>query len=211
MGNVPNNVAARRTRQSLVEAAGKVFAEVGLERATVREITRRAGVNGAAVNYHFTDKAELYAAAVRAALDDPSGDAGPPSPDDGPADAALAAWVAAMLDWEAGVGRAGWKGRLLARELSEPTSAADLIADEYARPNADDFGRLVERVIGRPPTRRELATAWCAAIGLCGFVAEGRAVVARVFGDEAASDDWAGRIAAFLIGGLRGQTERGAP
>src|ERR1700724_3813594 len=52
------------TRDKILNAAGEVFAEQGFEGATVRAITQRAGVNVAAINYHFRDKAELYARVV---------------------------------------------------------------------------------------------------------------------------------------------------
>ena len=54
------DTSSAQTRQALIEAGGAVFAEVGFHNATVREICRRAGANGAAVNYHFEDKAALY-------------------------------------------------------------------------------------------------------------------------------------------------------
>src|SRR5712672_3065728 len=50
------------TRQRLLEAAGEVFAEHGFRNATIREICEKAKANIAAVNYHFGDKEELYAA-----------------------------------------------------------------------------------------------------------------------------------------------------
>src|SRR3954454_15578950 len=53
------------TRQHLLEAAGEVFAEVGIRGATVREICQRAGANVAAVNYHFGDKEKLYLEVLR--------------------------------------------------------------------------------------------------------------------------------------------------
>src|SRR6478672_2047721 len=52
------------TRDKILSAAGEVFAEQGFEGATIRAITERAGVNVAAVNYHFRDKAELYTRVV---------------------------------------------------------------------------------------------------------------------------------------------------
>lgn len=47
-------------RQKLIQAAGQVFAEVGYDAATVRQITDLAEVNVAAINYHFGDKLNLY-------------------------------------------------------------------------------------------------------------------------------------------------------
>ena len=41
------------TRAQLLEAAGEIFAEKGLDRATGKEIADRAGTNSAAVNYYF--------------------------------------------------------------------------------------------------------------------------------------------------------------
>ena len=53
------------TRWRLLQAATEVFAEVGYRAATTREISRRAGVNLAAIHYHFGDKAELYRGVFR--------------------------------------------------------------------------------------------------------------------------------------------------
>ncbi len=44
------------TRAKLIEAAGQVFAEFGLQRATMREICLRAGTDMAALNHYFGDK-----------------------------------------------------------------------------------------------------------------------------------------------------------
>src|SRR5437868_1363400 len=58
-------VAQAQTRQQLLEAAGKVFAELGFRAATVREICFRAGANIAAIHYHFGDKEKLYLEVLR--------------------------------------------------------------------------------------------------------------------------------------------------
>ncbi len=44
------------TKQKIIQATMNIIAEEGLEKATVRKIASRAGVNIAAVNYHFGGK-----------------------------------------------------------------------------------------------------------------------------------------------------------
>src|SRR5580658_9600387 len=56
---------AASTRETLLEAAGQVFAERGYYNVTIREICRRAGANVAAVNYTFGDKLGLYTEVLR--------------------------------------------------------------------------------------------------------------------------------------------------
>jgi len=55
------------TKSRLLTAAGELFAELGYEGATARQICERAGVNIAAINYHFKSKEHLYVEAVKAA------------------------------------------------------------------------------------------------------------------------------------------------
>ena len=58
LGHPP--ASQEETRWRLLLAATGVFAESGYRAATTREIARRAGVNLAAIHYHFGDKAALY-------------------------------------------------------------------------------------------------------------------------------------------------------
>jgi TetR/AcrR family transcriptional regulator, regulator of cefoperazone and chloramphenicol sensitivity len=52
--------ATESTRDRLLDAAEKLFAERGFLAASVRDITAAAGCNVAAVNYHFGGKESLY-------------------------------------------------------------------------------------------------------------------------------------------------------
>ncbi|ABC23660.1 TetR/AcrR family transcriptional regulator [Rhodospirillum rubrum] len=56
------------TKDRILEAAAIEFAERGFHGATIALIIHRAGVNQAAVNYHFGGKAKLYAAVIRRAM-----------------------------------------------------------------------------------------------------------------------------------------------
>jgi len=51
-------------RAAILAAARAVFAENGYEKATIREIARRAGVTHGLVVLHFTSKEKLFLAAV---------------------------------------------------------------------------------------------------------------------------------------------------
>jgi TetR/AcrR family acrAB operon transcriptional repressor len=61
---------AGRTRQQIIEAARVVFHRNGVNRSTLEQIAREAGVTRGAVYWHFKDKAELFAA-MRADAFDP--------------------------------------------------------------------------------------------------------------------------------------------
>lgn len=50
------------TRESLLDAAESLFSEHGIQAASLRAITQRAGANLAAVNYHFGSKEGLVRA-----------------------------------------------------------------------------------------------------------------------------------------------------
>ena len=52
------------TKGRILDAAEKLFAEVGFEAASLRQITSEAGVNLAAVNYHFQSKEQLAQAVM---------------------------------------------------------------------------------------------------------------------------------------------------
>jgi AcrR family transcriptional regulator len=57
-----------RTRKSLLDAAYEIFAQKGYRDTTIAEISKRAGTNIAAVNYHFQNKETLYVEAWRCAF-----------------------------------------------------------------------------------------------------------------------------------------------
>lgn len=50
------------TKSKILDVAEELFAEEGLDRVSIRDITDAAGVNLAAVNYHFGGKEELIGA-----------------------------------------------------------------------------------------------------------------------------------------------------
>src|ERR1700742_3361930 len=55
-------------RELILDAARQVFAEEGLEGASLRAIANRAGYTPAALYFHFDSKEAIYAEVLRASL-----------------------------------------------------------------------------------------------------------------------------------------------
>jgi len=135
------------TRQRLLEAAGQVFAERGFHHATIREICERAKAkNVAAVHYHFGEKEELYRAVFEYAskyaprLDEEAFTAGS-------AEQRLRRIVHTSLSRFFDEGRPAWLGKLIAREMIEPTSMLDMMVKQQMRPNAERLKEIIRELI----------------------------------------------------------------
>ena len=59
----------RETKARIIEAAGPLFAQHGYDGTTSKEICQKAGVNMAAVNYHFGSRDGLYVAVLEEVQD----------------------------------------------------------------------------------------------------------------------------------------------
>jgi AcrR family transcriptional regulator len=59
---------ARDVREALLEVAGQLFSERGVNEVSLRELARAAGVTPAMVHYYFGDKQGLYEALLERAL-----------------------------------------------------------------------------------------------------------------------------------------------
>lgn len=58
--------AAGDTRATILAAARELFLEVGYDATSIRAVAGRAGVDPALVHHYFEDKADLFAASIRA-------------------------------------------------------------------------------------------------------------------------------------------------
>ena len=57
------------TRSRILDTAEELFSEQGFDRVSIRDITKKARVNLAAINYHFGSKEELFEAVLTRRLD----------------------------------------------------------------------------------------------------------------------------------------------
>ena len=169
----------------LLESAGEVFAEQGFRRATIRDICSRAGANIAAVNYHFGDKEKLYQAVLRHWLGEalrrfpPDGGLGP----EAPVKERLAAFVRSWLFRMLGEGTPAWHGRLMAREMSEPTAAFDLVLVETVRPMSQRLGGIMRELLGPEAPDRTVRDCAMSVAGQCCFYRHAHEMIRRLYPD----------------------------
>jgi len=128
------------TRERILDEAETLFARKGFDAVSIREITRAADCNLAAVNYHFKHKQNLYLQVFRerwlpragrvrdffktalAAQESPSPDA--------VVQALAQAFIAGPLSDE----ERRRHHQLITRELCQPTEAFDILVEEAMRP-----------------------------------------------------------------------------
>lgn len=73
-GSPASPASPAETRTAILDAAERLFAELGVEGASIRQITKAAGVNLAAVNYHFRTKDHLALEVFARRLEPVNGD-----------------------------------------------------------------------------------------------------------------------------------------
>jgi AcrR family transcriptional regulator len=144
------------TKDRILQAAGRVFADKGFRDATVREICQAAAVNLAAVNYHFGDKERLYIESVKRAhrLRIEEGPI-PEWPADVPAAQRLHDFTYAFLcRVMAGDESDDWQAQLMMRELMQPTVACEEIVRDYVRPHFALLQGIIAELV--PPETGEV-------------------------------------------------------
>jgi AcrR family transcriptional regulator len=187
------------TESRILETAGHVFAETGYQAAKVRDICARAGVNLAAVNYHFGDKLGLYNAVLRYAAC-AAGDAAtfdPVLPGKTPREK-LRGFVLGLLQHMYGEERPAWPVRLMTHELAQPTPAFDAVVEQIIRPRHDAMRALVAGVIGRPADDRQTRLCAQSVMGQIIVYAHGREVLKRMWPDLRFTPETLEEIAAHI-------------
>ena len=146
------------TRQRILDTAERLFADEGFHATTLRRITREAGVNLAAVNYHHGSKDALILAVFQRRLDELNSDRlarleavlserDPPWLED-----VLAAFIyPALLLGTQSSGDGGRFMRLLMRAWAEnATQLHGKIARQYSHVMRT-FADAVSKALGTPP------------------------------------------------------------
>ena len=172
------------TKARLIEAAGEEFAARGFDRATIRSISKRAGTNVAAVNYHFGDKESLYAAALLEAHR-----AGQEEIDEtadvevAPAEM-LRRFVHRFLTNLAKEAAGSWRSAMMHREMIEPTKASDVLVREAIRPRFERLSGAIKALCPDADERRVHALTF-SVVAQCLHYKAACPISIRLIGEEA--------------------------
>jgi AcrR family transcriptional regulator len=197
------------TKQKILDAAGKIFAARGFQAATVREICKEAGVNGAAINYHFRDKKSLYfdtlrywqAAAFQKYPHIRETDTLLPPEE------RLKAFIIQFLSRMLNEGRASWFGKLMAKEVIDPTEGLDIVVEEAIRPAFGVLRAIVAELLGDMSDERTIRLCCASTIGQCLWFFYAQPVIAKLFSGNTRNftqpDLIADHVARFSINALK--------
>jgi AcrR family transcriptional regulator len=198
------------TRQRLLEAAGEVFAEDGFRKATIQRICGRAHANIAAAHYHFGDKERLYTAVIEYS------DRLATEPLPAPATAGrpeerlrkhLVSFLSRLLDR----GRPAWHGRLMAREMMEPTAALDRLVRTKIRANHEHLAAIVRELLGPDAGEDTVRRCVLSIVGQCMFYRHSAPVIARLYPDLVPAEEIeriADHVTRFSVAAIRGLRAR---
>lgn len=156
------------TKERLLEAAGKIFAERGFRDATVREICQQAGANVAAVNYYFGDKQRLYIESVKRAH--ARRQEAVPLPQWSkvtPAEERLRGFVETLLGRILGDPHSAWQAQLMFREMQQPTAACSELVEGYIRPHFELLQAIIAELVPSGVTERQIRLIGFGIVGQC--------------------------------------------
>jgi AcrR family transcriptional regulator len=206
---------AAATRERILDAAERLFAERGFAGTSLRDITSAARVNLAAVNYHFGSKDELFLAVVvrrlepvnrrrLELLDEAERRADPPRLED-----VVRAFVEPVVEARDDGGGMGPLPKLMARVVGEPGGWAEKILPLIFGTLAARFLAVLERALPGVP-RSDLLWGLVFSAGVLSHYVLLGDLVGRIGAgamDAADTQVTAARMRDYIAAGLRGLAE----
>jgi AcrR family transcriptional regulator len=191
------NSPSEETRQRLLDAAGEAFADKGFKAATVRDICRKVQVNLAAVNYHFGDKEQMYVEAVK--LAHCAREFIPPDWPPGTLPAVkLRHFVRQMLTNLLDPNRPDWHGRLMMREMADPTAACAAVVEAYIRPVATRLMEIVGEILPPGTDPVDVHLACFSIVGQCLYHRVHKPITLQLVGEAEYATYDVGRLAEHI-------------
>jgi TetR/AcrR family transcriptional regulator, regulator of cefoperazone and chloramphenicol sensitivity len=194
------------TRDRLLAAGTRLFAERGFGNVTVRDICTAAAANVAAINYHFDGKSGLYMEVLRTAVGIMRGttDEMIQAGEGRPPEEQLEILVRIFLQ-RVCAGRDGWIHQLMLQEMREPTGGLDLVVERVVAPRFGYIRSVVARLLAAADDDPRVLA--CATSVQSQLMVALKSPIAAKLGIPALTLDRvpevAGHIARFSLAGIR--------
>jgi len=204
------------TRQRLLQAASRIFADKGFANATVAAICRAAEANIASVNYYFGDKESLYRQAWRYAHARTMA-AFPPDggvPTDAPPEQRLRGRMRAIL--QRALDSDAVEMRIMGHEMANPTGLLQQVLQDSSGRLRQATRGIIEELLGAGADELTIQSCVVLVIGPCMQMARRQRMRRREGAGPALGTDtleaMLDRFMAFALAGigeLRRRIERG--
>jgi TetR/AcrR family transcriptional regulator, regulator of cefoperazone and chloramphenicol sensitivity len=195
----------------ILKAAGEIFSRDGFKAATIRRIADAAHANVASINYHFRDKEGLYAAVLENLFNvgfsrfPADMGVGPDAPPEERLRAFIQSMFHRLLSNDSWAGLSG-PGRLIAKELLEPTPSFEPIIEKYIRPHKNILVSIIAELLGKDPAPEILTPCAVSIIGQCIYYGLGAPVIRRVAEHAHPTEENLNQLAEFVwqfsLGGI---------
>ena len=156
-----------KTRERLLTAASRIFAEQGFQESTIADICERAETNIASVNYHFGDKETLYLEAWRYAfnqeLDNHPSNGG--VAEDAPAEQRLAGRIRSLIARVAD--QNSYSFAIINKEMAQPTRLLVDILEKEINPQRLKMLALLKECLGQAATEQHIHYCHTSIMGQC--------------------------------------------
>lgn len=200
------SVPKETTKQKLIKAAIKVFAEKGFRDATVRQICKKAGTaNINAVNYYFGSKEQLYKQILALIFAEYDQQAPEDFPDQSP-EKQLQIYIATFCKILYGEGALDADTTaILVEEFTRPSPFLEEMVDTFNRPRVKRVLKIIKSLLGEKATDDMARDCLVSVSGQLLYYSFARPVFSRLFPyyfTENSYEQWAAHVFKFTMGGI---------
>ena len=158
---------SEKTRNRLLTAASRIFAEKGFQESTIAEICEQAKTNIASVNYHFRDKETLYLESWRFAFNrelslyPPNGGV----TTEASAEQRLAARIRSLISRVADDN--SYSFAIINKEMAQPTRLLADILEKEINPQRLQMLSLLKECLGQAASDQQIQYCHASIMGQC--------------------------------------------
>jgi len=162
-----SRIDGQETRQRLLAAAGRVFAEKGFWETTNADICKVAAVNTAAVNYHFRSKEDLYIEAWKHSFQQsiqqypPDGGISPQAPLAERLRGTILSFMRRIADPQV------YDHDIIHKEIACPTGLLTDIIEKATEPIRKDMDAIIREMLGYSATEQQIQFCHMNILALC--------------------------------------------